>query len=84
MAFHCLTWKLAAEGICLSLSILASIAMIKHQNQKQPWGGKGASLTVSYHSSSLKEVRAGTQGRHQGAGTYAEAMDECCLPTCSS
>jgi hypothetical protein len=31
----------------------------------------------------IKEVRAGAQGRNPEAGTEAEAMEECCLLDCS-
>lgn len=64
-----LTWKLVAEGICFCLFVFVDLSFHCYDETPEPkatWGGKGASLTVSYHSSSLKEDRAGTQGRHQG------------------
>ena len=37
------------------------IAVMKHDDQKASQGEKGLQLALLYHSSSSKEVRAGTQ-----------------------
>lgn len=67
-------------------SILGSCAGIKLHDQKQ-LGKEWVYLfhpTVLHHCSSVKEVRAGTQGRNLEAGTEAEPMEECCLLACST
>jgi hypothetical protein len=48
-------------------------------------GQKGlVSFIFPYHSPSLKEVRAGTQGWNLEAGSEALAVEECCLLACST
>lgn len=49
------------------------VAMVKHSGQNQVRGGKALfHFTLSGHSSSLKEINAGTWGRYGG-------MDANCL-----
>lgn len=45
---------------------------------KATWGKKSFSL----HSSSLKKVKAVTQGRNPKTGAETEATEECCLLAC--
>ncbi|ERE75254.1 hypothetical protein H671_4g12780 [Cricetulus griseus] len=65
----------------VSKKLSVSIAMRKHHDQKQ-LGKKRIYLTFPYHSSSLKEVRTGTQARQElkqdrnlEAGADAEAVE---------
>ena len=46
---------------------------------KASWGGKGLFHLTTY-SPSLREVRAGTQGRNLEAGAKAESVEEHCFP----
>lgn len=53
------------EIVLISVFIKVYIAMIKHHNQKQFWKDSVYfTLQLSGHTSSLSEVRAGTQGRN--------------------
>jgi hypothetical protein len=67
-----------AFQIIFKIIVSRFIAVIKHHYlKKQTWGRKDLfHLTVC--SSSSREVRAGTQGRHLKAGTEAEAMEKHC------
>ena len=65
------------------ISVRVITAMMKHYGQKQA-GKKSFVLLNPHHSSSRKEVRAGTkQGGKLEAGADAEATEHCLL-TCSS
>jgi hypothetical protein len=62
-----------------------SIAVIKHNDQKELWKERlYFGLLLSGHTPQLREIGAETQGRNLGAGTEAEAMEECCSLACSS
>lgn len=57
--------------------VRASMAVIKHHNQKPL---EEERVYILGHSS-LKDVRAGTQGSNLGARTEAKVMEERCLQT---
>jgi hypothetical protein len=55
-------------------------------DQKASWGGKGhlaytSHINIHHQKKSGKELK---QGRSLGAGADVEAMEDCCLLTCSS
>ena len=78
-------WTLGCIRRKLAGSVRVSVAESKHHDQKQP--GEEVvcfSLLFSGHTPSLREVRAGTQGRSLEAAAEAEGMKECCLLACSS
>lgn len=53
----------------LSVSVRASITVVKHCDQKTSSERKGLTqLTLPYYCSSLKEGRTGTQGRQEPGG----------------
>ena len=67
---------------CAFLHSGRMLVKIKHHDQEQLGEEKGLiQLTLPHHSSSLKEVKAGTQHRNLEAGTYTESMEEHCLLT---
>ena len=69
------------HGIAIVL-VGVSIDMMKHSMTRKQAGEER--FTLPHHSSSLKEVRIGTQARQEpGAGAKAEAMEGRCLLACS-
>lgn len=63
--------------------VMASIAMVKHHNQKKLGKESLFHLTLPHHCPSLKEVKEGAQGRNLEAGTQVEAVEEWFLVACS-
>ena len=81
MIFHAIPVLYLVNAIMekCTVSVRATIALMKCHDQKQ-LGRKGfISPTLLYHScqiSSLKEVGEGTQSRNLEAGADAEAMEQ--------
>jgi hypothetical protein len=65
--------------------VRVSVAAMKYHDHKRKLGRKGfIHLMLPHHSSSPKKVRQELKlGWNLEAGADAEAMEECCLLTCS-
>lgn len=69
----------AQQYICLSSSpVLAFIAPINTRTKSNLGGNEFVWIPFPGHHPSLKEVRAGNQGRNLETRTEGEAMEECC------
>lgn len=58
----------------ISFSFCLKVSLYAFWFWYNTWGGKGL-----FHLASLREARAGAQGRSLGAGTVAETMERCCF-----
>ena len=58
---------------------LLSVTVISAMTKTNLWNKEITWLTHTYYSLSLRQVKAGTQGRNPEAENEAEAMEECWL-----
>jgi hypothetical protein len=75
-----LLWRTFHSSACLSGSAVTKCYHQRHCGEENV----DFSWQLSGHTASLREVRAGTQGRNLEPNAEAEAMEGCCLLACSS